>query len=97
MEKRHVLPLFLSVFCLLWLRACSGTSYSYTYHYCGPPFVETMPLVIRPRLFAVNNIAWSPDSKRIASASLDKTVLIYDVANQKNLLIYRGHTAAMPS
>ncbi|HVB75863.1 MAG TPA: hypothetical protein VNE38_20115 [Ktedonobacteraceae bacterium] len=43
----------------------------------------------------ITALAWSPDSKRIASASLDKTVLIYDVAHQKNLLIYRGHTDAV--
>ncbi len=44
---------------------------------------------------AISALAWSPDSKRIASASLDKTVLIYDVAHQKNLVIYRGHTDAV--
>ncbi|HEV2583936.1 MAG TPA: WD40 repeat domain-containing protein [Ktedonobacteraceae bacterium] len=43
----------------------------------------------------ITALAWSPDGKRIASASLDKTVLVYDVANQKNLLVYRGHTDAV--
>ncbi len=41
---------------------------------------------------SITSVAWSPDSKRIASASLDKTVLIYDVAHQKDLVFYRGHT-----
>ena len=40
----------------------------------------------------ITALAWSPDSTRIASASVDKTVLVYDVAHQKNLLLYRGHT-----
>ncbi len=46
---------------------------------------------------AITAIAWSPDSKSIASSSLDKTVVVYDVAKQKNLLIYRGHAAAVMS
>ncbi len=41
---------------------------------------------------SITSVAWSPDSKRIASASLDKTVLIYDVAHQKDLVFYRDHT-----
>ena len=43
----------------------------------------------------ITALAWSPDSTRLASASIDKTVLVYDVAHQKNLLIYRGHTGAV--
>jgi len=43
----------------------------------------------------ITALAWSPDSTRIASASADKTVLVYDVAHQKNLLLYRGHTGAV--
>jgi WD40 repeat protein len=43
----------------------------------------------------ITALAWSPDSTRIASASVDKTVLVYDVAHQKNLLLYRGHTGAV--
>lgn len=39
----------------------------------------------------ITALSWSPDSRRIASASIDTTVLVYDVAHQKNLLLYRGH------
>jgi WD40 repeat protein len=43
----------------------------------------------------ITALAWSPDSTRIASASSDKSVLVYDVAHQKSLLLYRGHTGAV--
>jgi len=39
----------------------------------------------------VNAVAWSPDSKRIASASDDNTVRVWDATTGEHLLIYRGH------
>ena len=41
----------------------------------------------------VTAVAWSPDSKYIASGSLDKKVHIWDAATGKLLLTYRGHRA----
>lgn len=41
----------------------------------------------------VTQVAWSPDNLFVASASLDKTVIVYDVANQKNHSVYSGHTS----
>jgi WD40 repeat protein len=40
----------------------------------------------------VEAAAWSPNSKRIASASKDKTVQIWDAANGGNVFNYTGHS-----
>jgi WD40 repeat protein len=37
-------------------------------------------------------VAWSPDGKRIASASGDGTVQVWDASNGSHVLTYRGHT-----
>jgi eukaryotic-like serine/threonine-protein kinase len=39
----------------------------------------------------VSAVAWSPDGKRIASASGDHTVQVWDAANGGHVLTYRGH------
>lgn len=40
----------------------------------------------------ISSVAWSPDSKRIASASGDRTVQVWDAADGSHVLTYRGHT-----
>jgi WD40 repeat protein/serine/threonine protein kinase len=39
----------------------------------------------------VNRVAWSPDGQRIASASRDTTVQVWDALTGGNPLAYRGH------
>ncbi len=40
----------------------------------------------------VSAVGWSPDGKRIASASGDGTVQVWDAANGGHVLTYRGHS-----
>lgn len=39
----------------------------------------------------ITALAWSPDGKRIASASYDKTVQLWNASNGQHLLTYRSH------
>ena len=43
----------------------------------------------------VLRVAWSPDGKRIASGSGDKTVQVWDAADGGNAFTYRGHTSSV--
>lgn len=40
---------------------------------------------------AVNAVAWSPDGLRLASASTDRSVQVWDAANGGHVLMYSGH------
>lgn len=44
---------------------------------------------------AVLHIAWSPDGKKIASASADKTVHIWNATSKSPAFIYRNHSKAV--
>ena len=42
-------------------------------------------------------VAWSPDGKRLATGSDDKTAKVWDAASGQELLTLRGHTGAVYS
>ncbi len=64
---------------LLWLERSQQSTALYTY---------------RGHSKAVRAVAWSPNGKRIASGSGDKTVQVWDAINGGHVYIYRGHSNA---
>src|SRR5262249_32326468 len=44
---------------------------------------------------AVTAVSWSPDSKRLATASADGTAIVWDVARARVLATLQGHTRAI--
>jgi WD40 repeat protein len=61
-----------------------------------PPSLS-LPYTFRGHTNAVNSVAWSPDGKRLASGSWDKTVGVWDISSGQTLLTCKGHTDEVAS
>ncbi|MBI3467783.1 MAG: protein kinase [Planctomycetes bacterium] len=51
--------------------------------------------LLRGHASRVNDLAFSPDGKRLASASHDKTVKVWDISTGQEIVTFRGHTGAV--
>jgi WD40 repeat protein len=59
------------------------------------PWTPTPPELVWPSL--VDGVAFSPDGTRLATASLDKTVRIWDVIAGEQLQAFKGHSGFVTS
>ena len=53
------------------------------------------PYIYRGHTAGVQAVAWSPDSNRVASGSIDKTVQVWDALSGEHAALYTGHTDAV--
>src|SRR6266536_1937877 len=80
----------LTVFCICCCLVLLLTSCSPSSHAPSLPWGKAI-VTYHGHAKKVNSIAWSPDGKRIASASDDGTVQVWDADTGKRVLTYRGH------
>jgi WD40 repeat protein len=66
--------------------------YAYEAMYTIMEPMVRLPYTYRGHSSAVTSIAWSPDGRRIASGSFDKTVQVWNAADGSHILTYRGHS-----
>jgi WD40 repeat protein len=57
-----------------------------------PSLGTTVYLTYTGHGLPVNSVAWSPDGRRLASASNDRTAQVWDAATGKTLVTYTGHS-----
>jgi len=77
------------------LLAIGGWNDTIYVHDCSLRKTTQSAIAYREHSDFVQALAWSPDGIRIASASNDKTVRLWDPQTGQTLLTYRGHTDAV--
>jgi len=69
-----------------------GITWWFSQHPAIGPAIGTLLYTYGGHSGNVSAVAWSPDGKRIASGSYDKTVQVWDAANGGNIYTYQGHS-----
>src|SRR5207245_2883081 len=82
-------PLILLLLILLFIGP--GTDANFLQHFFTPP----QHFTYSGHSNYISGVAWSPDGKRIASASGDQTAQVWDADNGSHVLTYRGHNGAV--
>jgi hypothetical protein len=63
-----------------------------------PPLpAQSLPYTYRGHTGAVTSVAWSPEGRRLASASYDGIVQVWDASTGAKLFTYKGHTGVVTS
>ncbi|HLZ55682.1 MAG TPA: protein kinase [Ktedonosporobacter sp.] len=77
--------------CVTGLLIATGIAWEIVASHSRPPQGTTLYIYLEHSA-AVNAVAWSPDGKRIASASADQTVRIWDALTGANPIPPKGHS-----
>jgi WD40 repeat protein len=100
-EREHTMPRLHRNFCLLFLLfCCLSALFSFIAVSLAHSTLRSPPLMragtahytYQGHRNAITAVAWSPNGKRIASASYDKIVQIWDPLTGRLLVTYHGHS-----
>jgi eukaryotic-like serine/threonine-protein kinase len=83
------LGILAAVIAFIFLFTNLNADVAFVVHFATPP----RHLTYNGHANYISAVAWSPDGKRIASASGDHTAQIWDAATGKLVLTYRGHSS----
>src|SRR5260370_26362677 len=88
-----ILGIVVILVAILFLFTNVGNDVAFIGHFATPP----QHFTYSGHSDYVSAVAWSPDGKRIASASGDHTAQVWDASNGGHLLTYRRPSADVPT